>query len=100
MRGGYGLRLRGSDNGERSPRRVATRRFVPSVRTAATAVFSTMFVLLMAAIFFKPSHQRKFLQLIVRVSLLLCTDTRILETMQSTSRASFLLRSEPLPDID
>ena len=65
-RGGYGLRLRGSDIEERPPRRMATRRrFVPSVRTAATAVFATMLVLVIAAIFFKPSHQRKSLRFCV-----------------------------------
>lgn len=63
-RRGYGLRLRGSDNGERSPRRMATRRFVPSVRTAATAIFFIMIVLVIAAISFKRSHQQYFASLL------------------------------------
>ncbi|KAL7542587.1 hypothetical protein ACHAXR_012335 [Thalassiosira sp. AJA248-18] len=76
-RGGYGLRLHGSDIDDEqeastvdamidpNPEQPARQRYViPSVRTIATLLFITMFVSLCFAIHFSPKHQQYWLSLL------------------------------------
>ncbi|KAL9190355.1 hypothetical protein ACHAXT_007566, partial [Thalassiosira profunda] len=64
-RRGYGLRLQGAEDSDdeqtneepATPPRRRYRRYIPSVRTAATFLFGAILIFLLLAIFLLPSHQ-------------------------------------------